>query len=60
MIESPCIGVCTLINKKCIGCYRTADEISNWLFYEESERKIIIKKCFKKMQNTEVRLSKKK
>jgi len=27
MIESPCIGVCTVIDNKCIGCLRTSEEI---------------------------------
>ena len=51
MIESPCIGVCTLVNNICIGCTRTADEVSNWLFYDEKERKEITKRCLKNMQN---------
>ena len=31
-IISPCIGVCKLdiVNKICVGCLRTADEIANW------------------------------
>ena len=44
MIESPCIGICTVINNSCIGCTRTAEEISNWLFYKDNERHNITKK----------------
>ena len=31
-IPSPCIGVCTLdpVERICIGCLRTADEIARW------------------------------
>ena len=50
MIESPCIGVCTLINNKCIGCTRTSDEISKWLFYDDNERKQITKRCLENMK----------
>ena len=53
MIESPCIGVCTLINKQCIGCTRTSDEISKWLFYNDNERKKITKRCLENMKSNE-------
>ena len=55
MIESPCIGICTLINNSCIGCTRTAEEISNWLFYKDSERKIITERCLKNMEGDETK-----
>lgn len=51
MIESPCIGICTLITEKCIGCFRTAYEIENWLHFTDKERKEITKKCLIKMKN---------
>mgnify|MGYP001286995403 FL=1 len=50
MIDSPCIGVCTLINKQCIGCTRTSDEISNWLFYDDNDRNEITKRCLQNMK----------
>ena len=50
MIESPCIGVCTLINEQCIGCTRTSDEISNWLFYDDNDRNEITKRCLLNMK----------
>ena len=50
MIESPCIGVCTLLSGSCIGCFRTSDEIKNWLHYSDKERNLITKKCLKKMK----------
>ena len=51
MIESPCIGVCTLINGQCVGCFRTTDEIKNWLYFSDDERKVITKQCLKKMKS---------
>ena len=53
MIESPCIGICTLINNSCIGCTRTSEEISNWLFYKDNERHNITKRCLQNMQGKE-------
>ena len=50
MIKSPCIGVCTVINNKCIGCLRTSDEIKNWLYFSDEERNKITKKCLKNME----------
>ena len=50
MIESPCIGICTLINEQCIGCTRTSDEISNWLFYDDNDRNEITKRCLLNMK----------
>ena len=50
MIETPCIGVCTLINNRCIGCTRTSDEIADWLFYNDNERSKITKRCLENMK----------
>ena len=50
MIESPCIGVCTLIDNECIGCTRTSEEISDWLFYDDVVRKKITKRCLLSMR----------
>ena len=50
MIESPCIGVCTVINDRCVGCLRTKEEIKNWLYISDEERNKITKKCLKKME----------
>ena len=50
MIESPCIGVCTLIDGKCVGCYRSQKEIREWLYFTDKERKKITETCIKKME----------
>ncbi len=50
MIESPCIGVCTVVDNACVGCFRTKDEIKNWLYYSDEKRKIITKQCLEKMK----------
>tara|TARA_B100002019_G_scaffold59522_2_gene51042 strand:- start:9838 stop:9990 length:153 start_codon:yes stop_codon:yes gene_type:complete len=30
-VPSPCIQVCTIVNGFCIGCERSAEEITEWL-----------------------------
>lgn len=38
-VASPCIGVCALDNDDiCIGCFRTADDITEWQLYSEEEQ----------------------
>ena len=40
--DSPCIGVCsTLFDAVCKGCGRTADEVSNWVFLSDEEKRAI-------------------
>ena len=50
MIESPCIGVCTVIDNKGIGCLRTAEEIKTWLYFSDEDRNKITSKCLKNME----------
>lgn len=39
-IASPCISVCFLDeNDICLGCYRSAQEITNWSVFTNSEKK---------------------
>ena len=47
---TPCIRVCELKNNICIGCFRTIEEIANWLKYSDEQRAQIIEclKCRKK------------
>ncbi|MBJ57650.1 MAG: DUF1289 domain-containing protein [Rickettsiales bacterium] len=52
MIESPCLGICSIINGECIGCRRTSSEISNWLYYNDKERSRITKRCLKEIRQT--------
>jgi len=40
--DSPCIGICsTLFDEICQGCGRTALEVSNWVFFSESEKQVV-------------------
>ncbi len=41
--SSPCIGVCALDNDDiCIGCFRTADDITEWQLMTEREQKVAV------------------
>lgn len=42
-VQSPCIGICTLSRDNvCMGCFRTSNEIGNWLNYSNRERARIL------------------
>ena len=38
MIDSPCNDICTTDPESglCVGCGRTQEEISNWLFFDDN------------------------
>jgi predicted Fe-S protein YdhL (DUF1289 family) len=47
LIVSPCIGVCR-INKKhhfCEGCFRSEDEIAEWIRLSDEQKKEINQKA---------------
>lgn len=43
LIASPCISICALDeNDICVGCYRSAEEITRWSQADNQERRGII------------------
>ena len=43
---SPCISVCALNEDDvCIGCYRSADEIADWLLADADGKRAILARC---------------
>ena len=41
---SPCVSVCALDeNDLCMGCYRTADEITDWFTATPTEKHVILR-----------------
>lgn len=42
MIESPCIGVCRLINEVCTGCKRTTDEVVGWYDMSDDNKQKVL------------------
>ncbi len=43
-IESPCNKVCVVhpVQKLCIGCGRSLDEIAHWIDFDDAERRRIM------------------
>ena len=43
-MQSPCKGVCNLDKQEsfCTGCFRSLEEIQNWLIYSSEERDAIM------------------
>lgn len=44
IIETPCISICRQENGRCVGCGRTAEEVSNWYGYSDSKRSEIMER----------------
>lgn len=44
--SSPCISVCVLDeNDICVGCYRSAEEITDWFMASAVEKREILARC---------------
>ncbi len=50
-VITPCVGQCDLDeNDNCMGCYRSANEISDWINKSEDEKIAIVIRCKKKIE----------
>jgi predicted Fe-S protein YdhL (DUF1289 family) len=48
-VTSPCISICALNDDDvCMGCYRTSDEIRNWVMMDDEARMGVIKVSMKR------------
>ncbi|HCE6100026.1 TPA: DUF1289 domain-containing protein [Pseudomonas aeruginosa] len=48
-VASPCVHVCALDEQDiCIGCQRTAAEITRWGLMSNDERREVIGRCFER------------
>ncbi len=56
---SPCISVCALdVNDICMGCYRSATEVTDWFMASAQEKREILIQARERMQlSTTIRLS---
>ncbi|MBN7796031.1 DUF1289 domain-containing protein [Parahaliea mediterranea] len=44
--QSPCIAVCVLNEEDvCLGCYRSADEITDWFMASAEEKRAILERA---------------
>ena len=49
---SPCISVCALDEKDiCMGCYRSAEEITDWWMASAAEKETILARCEERRQD---------
>lgn len=47
---SPCISVCALDEDDvCMGCYRTAAEITEWFMASDAEKRLILERSRERM-----------
>ncbi len=56
---SPCISVCALdMNDVCMGCYRSADEVTDWFMASADEKREILQRAYDRAKaSTNIRLS---
>jgi predicted Fe-S protein YdhL (DUF1289 family) len=56
--QSPCISVCLLDDDDiCVGCYRSANEITDWFMEDADGKRAIIKRARERMDaSTSIRL----
>lgn len=56
--QSPCIAVCVLDERDvCVGCYRTAEEITDWFMSSGDEKREILRKSRERMlASSDIRL----
>ncbi len=48
-LRSPCVQVCALDEQDiCIGCQRTAGEITRWGRMDNAERRLVLQRCLER------------
>ncbi len=49
--RSPCISVCVLDdNDICVGCYRSAEEVSDWFLASNEEKRAILERARERLE----------
>lgn len=50
--KSPCISVCVLDEDDiCMGCYRSADEITDWFMASDDEKREVLRRARERMES---------
>ena len=48
---SPCVSICALdVDDICIGCYRSADEVTDWFLADKEEKEAILERARERMR----------
>lgn len=57
-IKSPCVSICALDeNDICMGCYRSADEITDWFMATDEQKQAVLRVARERRQaSTTIRL----
>ena len=49
--RSPCVSICALdVDDICIGCYRSADEVTDWFLADKEEKEAILERARERMR----------
>ncbi len=49
--RSPCVSVCVLDDADvCVGCYRTAEEVTDWFLASNREKREILQRARQRME----------
>jgi predicted Fe-S protein YdhL (DUF1289 family) len=52
-VKSPCISVCALdSNDICVGCFRSALEITDWLVMSEERKSEVLRLCAQRARDS--------
>ncbi len=45
-VPSPCVKICVLdpVTRMCQGCYRTIDEVAEWVEYTPEEKRAVLER----------------
>ena len=50
--RSPCVSICALdVDDICMGCYRSADEITDWFMADDDEKEAILERARERMRD---------
>ncbi len=50
-VASPCVSICALVDDDiCVGCQRSADEITRWGRMSNEERRVVLLRCAERLR----------
>ena len=41
---TPCVNVCRVENRVCVGCGRTLEEIAQWIYFSDTVRQEVMER----------------
>lgn len=51
--KSPCISICVLDDEDiCMGCYRSAQEITDWFMSSDEQKNEVLRKARERLQGS--------